>query len=40
MKTRQRVNRRVDRRIFRKTAYKTHVLNIPGKIMQRGGTRL
>ena len=40
MKTRQRVNRRVDHRIFAKTARKTHSLNIPGKVMQRGGTRL
>lgn len=39
-RTRQRVNRRVDHRIFRKTASRTHSLNIPGKVMQRGGTRL
>lgn len=40
MKSRSRVNRRVDKRVFKKTAAKTHALNIPGKIMQRGGTRL
>lgn len=40
MKTRSRVRKSVDRRIFKKTASKTHALNIPGKVMQRGGTRL
>ena len=34
------LNRRKDHRIFRKTASRTHVRNIPGKILQRGGTRL
>ena len=40
MKTRSRVRKSTDRRIFKKTAMKTHSLNIPGKVMQRGGTRL
>lgn len=40
MRSRQRVNRRVDRRIFSKTARRTDVRNIPGKLVQRGGTRL
>lgn len=40
MKSRSRVNRRVDKRVFKKTAAKTHALNIPGQVMQRGGTRL
>lgn len=40
MKARSKVRRSVDHKIFRKTAAKTHVLNIPGKVMQRGGTRL
>lgn len=40
MKTRSRVRKSVDRRIFRKTASRTHRLNIPGQVLQRGGTRL
>lgn len=40
MKSRQRVKKSVDRRIFRKTASKTHPLNVPGQVLQRGGTRL
>lgn len=40
MKSRQRVRKSVDRKIFRKTAMKTHSLNVPGRVMQRGGTRL
>ena len=40
MKARSRVNRRRDHRIFSRTANRTHSLNIPGKIMHRGGTRL
>lgn len=40
MRSRQRVNKRVDKKIFRKTAARTNSMNIPGKIIQRGGTRL
>lgn len=40
MKSRSRVKKSVDRKIFRRTAMKVHGLNIPGKVMQRGGTRL
>lgn len=40
MKSRQRVRKSVDRKIFKKTASRTHPLNVPGQIMQRGGTRL
>ena len=40
MKSRSKVNRRVDHRVFAKTVRKTHKLNIPGQVMQRGGTRL
>lgn len=40
MKMRQRVNKRVDRKIFSRTAARTKAANIPGKIIQRGGTRL
>lgn len=40
MKSRSRVYSRKDHRIFAKTARKTHKLNIPGQVMQRGGTRL
>lgn len=39
-KTRQTVNPRKDKRIFSRTAKKTNVANIPGKIISRGGTRL
>lgn len=37
---RSHVNRRTDRNIYRKTAQKTIAKNFPGKIMERGGTRL
>lgn len=37
---RVRVNRRKDHRIFTKTARKVNVKNIPGRLIQRGGTRL
>lgn len=40
MKTRSRVHARKDKAIFRKTAARTNAKNIPGKILQRGGTRL
>lgn len=40
MKTRSHVNKRVDRRIFKKTASRTNARNIPGHMLQRGGTRL
>ncbi len=40
MKSRSRVNRRKDQRIFKRTASRTNSLNIPGQVMQRGGTRL
>lgn len=40
MKMRSRVNARKDRRIFSRTASKTNVKNIPGKIISRGGIRL
>lgn len=32
--------RSVGKRIFRKTAIKTNVKNIPGKVVSRGGIRL
>ena len=37
---RQHVNKRRDQRIFRRTASRTDVKNIPGKVVQRGGIRL
>lgn len=37
---RKRVNARKDKRIFRKTAGKINARNIPGRLLQRGGTRL
>lgn len=40
MKTRARVRPRKDKAIFRKTAARTNVKNIPGHVIQRGGTRL
>lgn len=40
MKMRSRVNARKDRRIFAKTAARTDVKNIPGKVVSRGGIRL
>ena len=40
MKKRVRVNRVKDHRVFAKTARKTDIRNIPGKIVQRGGIRL
>lgn len=40
MKARKKVNPRIDRKVFAKTAGKTHVMNIPGKVQSRGGTRL
>lgn len=40
MKIRSHVNRRVDKKVFARTARKTNKLNVPGQVMQRGGTRL
>ena len=40
MKSRSRVNNRRDHRIFKKTAARTNVKNVPGRIIQRGGIRL
>lgn len=40
MSKRVRVNPRRDRRIFARTARKTDVKNIPGRVVQRGGIRL
>lgn len=41
MKMRSRIrNKRTDRKIFKNTASKTHVQNLTGRIMYRGGTRL
>ncbi len=40
MKSRSRVSVRKDKRIFKKTAMATNKKNIPGQIIQRGGTRL
>ena len=40
MKTRNKVHKRKDRAIFRKTAVRTHVKNLPGHELTRGGTRL
>lgn len=37
---RSRTNRRVDKKVFKKTASRTHVKNIPGRVISRGGTRL
>lgn len=34
------VNRKKDHRLFSRTAKKTDVRNIPGKVVQRGGIRL
>ena len=33
-------NVRKDKKIFRKTAARTHVKNIPGHVLSRGGTGL
>lgn len=40
MKTRSHVKPRKDKAIFRKTASRTNARNIPGHMIQRGGTRL
>ena len=40
MKTRSHVNKRVDKRVFKKTAARTNARNVPGHMVQRGGTRL
>lgn len=40
MKSRSRVHVRKDKAIFKRTASRTNVKNIPGRIIQRGGTRL
>lgn len=40
MKSRSRVRPRKDKAIFRKTAVRTHVKNLPGHDLSRGGTRL
>lgn len=41
MKSRQRIrNIRRDKRIFKATAARTHVKNLPGHVMKRGGTSL
>lgn len=37
---RKRTNKRLDRRIFKKTAVRTRAVNVPGKIVARGGIRL
>ena len=33
-------NVRKDKKIFKKTAARTHVKNLPGHVLSRGGTRL
>ena len=33
-------NKKKDQRIFRRTASRTDVKNIPGRVVQRGGIRL
>lgn len=40
MKMRSKLSRRGSRKYFTATAKKTNVRNIPGKIVQLGGTRL
>lgn len=40
MKMRQKLNKRVDHKVFRKTAARTHKMNIPGQVVSRGGIRL
>ena len=40
MRSRSRVSGRRDRKIFKKTAMATNKKNIPGQVIQRGGTRL
>lgn len=40
MKTRSRVRRGKDRAIFRKTAVRKNVKNLPGHAISRGGTCL
>lgn len=40
MASRMRVNKRRDHKIFRRTATRTDVKNIPGRVVQRGGIRL
>lgn len=40
MGLRKRVNPSRDRKIFRRTASRTDVKNIPGRVVQRGGIRL
>lgn len=40
MALRQRVNRKRDHRIFRRTASRIDVKNVPGRVISRGGIRL
>lgn len=40
MKSRSRVRPRKDKAIFKKTAARTHVKNLPGHNLKRGGTCL
>lgn len=40
MKSRMNTNKRVDKKVFARTASRTHKLNVPGKVMYRGGIRL
>lgn len=37
---RKRMPRRLDKKLFRRTANRTKVANIPGRIVPRGGIRL
>lgn len=40
MSARSHVRPRKDKAIFKRTASRTNARNIPGRIIQRGGTRL
>lgn len=40
MKSRSRVNKYKDRKIYKATAKKVNALNIPGRVLMRGGIRL
>lgn len=39
-KIRSRVNRKADKKYFAKTAARTRSINVPGKVVARGGVRL
>ncbi len=40
MRMRNKVHKKKDQAIFKKTAVRTHIKNLPGHNLTRGGTRL